>query len=335
MRYTVAIDEEGFPHFDGLRVQDDALLATLLKNLRRDAQLGLVTTCEGETCAIDAFDDPLVVQRIGDLHGEKFDAWFPGGRRETIAFAQLEEDEWHRLHAWIGGDAIPAVLSRKAQADLLNRVKLESLHPRPFRHTEANPSAMDFWAKCYAEGRDGWELNGVHPFYPKFAPALREAVPAGARVLVPGAGRGHEAHWLAEQGYNVTAVDFAPAAQAEFKKRYPASRVTYVTADLFDHLAKNEAAYDAVAEHTIFCAIDPARRQPYLTAVHRSLKPTGHYVGVFWLRSLPAGPPFGLTQWELRERTKFGFDIRAWQRGTDGAPGRIDAELWAIFRKHA
>ena len=55
-------------------------------------------------------------------------------------------------------------------------------------------------------------------------------------------------------------------------------------------------SFDAVFEHTCFCAIPPDRRMDYVRAVSKSLKPGGLFLAIFYrnpsARAEP-GPPFG------------------------------------------
>jgi len=95
---------------------------------------------------------------------------------------------------------------------------------------------------------------------------------------------------------------------------------------------------DAIFEHTFFCAIDPLRRKEYVQEVLRVLKPkTGKWFGIFFLLEHPIGPPFALTQWELREFVQKTFDtkmdILAWERIEQSPQQRIHKELWAVLSK--
>lgn len=340
-RYTVDIDEEGFPHFDGLRVQDEALLKTLIGGLhRREAGGALLTICEGEPCYVRAFDAPLVAQSVESVDADGADWVFPGGSRHRVLHAALEVDDWQRFHTWVGEHAIPAVLSRKAQAAFLHRAELARLRPRPFRDPppQNEVDRAGFWNQVYVDGRDGWELNAPHPALEKYVGDLKEALPPPARVLVPGAGRGSDAFALAARGYRVTAVDFAEEAEKAFRSRQSAgTSIEFVRADAFEHLARNPESYDAIFEHTIYCAIHPSRRAEYLAGVRNALRQGGLYFGVFFTHTAPGGPPFGLTQWELRESTREHFEIRAWRPLTreETPGGRKAEELWAALKKKA
>jgi hypothetical protein len=338
-RYMLQIDEEGFPQFDGLRVDDESFVRGLLENLRRrePGVIGspLVTRCEGEEVGVDAFDAPLVAQSVEDIDDQGSTWVFPGAIRHQVKHADLEVDEWHRLHAWIGAELLPAVLSRKAQAAFLHGAPVATLAPRPFRQPapDRTVNGVDFWEACYREGRDGWDMRGPNPILLAKKAELRAL--AGSRLVVPGAGRGHDVAFLESQGAHVTAIDFAEEAGREFHRLYPASRAEFVRDDAFAYLRGAGGSFDSVFEHTIYCAIDPARRREYLEAVHAALRPGGAYFGIFLLRAGPGGPPFGTTQWELRELTRDLFTLEAWELSRDSQAARWGLELWAVLRARA
>lgn len=343
-RYAVQIDEEGYPVFDGLRVDDEKLLREILGNIhRRDPTLpasAFQTTCDGEACWIDAFDAPWVARTVEKRLDGAWDWILPGGLRYAVRVEDLEVDNWNRLHAWIGPERVPAILSRAAQASFLHNVDgPDRLAPRAFRLADASVSGADFWSEAYQNGKDGWELGKVSLLLEARGGVVKAFLHEGDPVLVPGAGRGHEAAWAATQGWRTTALDFAPEAEAGFRRAYPQTQLDYLLGDAFLHMRSAPDRYAGVLEYTIFCALDPARRAEWLTAVHYALRPGGIYFGVFYLKAAPGGPPFGLTAWELRELTKLGFEILAWERVFERAlaeaagSSRAGQELFVILRK--
>jgi len=69
--------------------------------------------------------------------------------------------------------------------------------------------------------------------------------------------------------------------------------------------------FDWMFEHTLYCAIQPARRDDYVRAVLRWLKPGGQFLAVhYMLRDQPDGPPHGCTQQELMERFLPHFSLK-------------------------
>ena len=103
-------------------------------------------------------------------------------------------------------------------------------------------------------------------------------------MLVPGAGYGHDAIAWARHGAEVTAVDFAPLAIAGLHERASKAHVHVqaMQADLFALPAELDARFDVVWEQTCLCAIDPARRPEYVSAMARVLVPAGTLYALLW-----------------------------------------------------
>ena len=70
------------------------------------------------------------------------------------------------------------------------------------------------WQRHYEENDLGWDLGQVAPPFVKLW--QEEKLPLG-KVLVPGCGRGHEVVFLAENGFDVTAIDFSSGAVTYLK----------------------------------------------------------------------------------------------------------------------
>ncbi len=76
-------------------------------------------------------------------------------------------------------------------------------------------SAPAFWENLYAQGEDGWELREAGPGLVAWLAAGGRLGDPGARVAVPGCGRGHDVRLLARRGYRAAGFDFATAAVEE------------------------------------------------------------------------------------------------------------------------
>jgi SAM-dependent methyltransferase len=340
-RYTLQIDEDGYPQFNGLRVDDEPLLKELLGKIRRwdpqDLRSTLVTQCDGELCFLDAFSMPLVAQSVEDISPSSSLWIFPGGRREKVSHDDLRQDGWGRLHTWIGADKIGATMRAKAQASLLNQLSptlLSSLSVAPLWKAEAAVQGEEFWEQCYLEKKDGWEMGGPTPVLTLHFTEVKKKFSEGSEILVPGCGRGHDAAFLAGEKLRVTALDFSEEALKASRDKYGSVKgLSFEKADVFSYLKKNPQRFDGIFEHTLFCAIDPEERQKFIHATAQALRPSGYWFGVFFMRSSPGGPPFGLTQWELRERVQADFEIFDWKISPASATPRKNQELWAVFRR--
>ena len=159
-------------------------------------------------------------------------------------------------------------------------------------------SAAAFWDGLYAERQDGWELGEPAPALQAYLASGRSFAP-GARIAVPGCGRGHDARLLARHRFAVTGFDFAEAAVTD--ARLTASRERLAAAferrDVFTLATDYAGAFDVVWEYTCFCAIDPDRRTEYARALHDILKPGGTLLACFYpLKDGTDGPPFPVSR---------------------------------------
>lgn len=198
--------------------------------------------------------------------------------------------------------------------------------------TTESPSDRTFWEARYREGRTGWDLGEAAPAWE--ALLAREPIATG-RALVLGAGRGHDALWFASRGFDVVAVDFAPSAVEATRAAAGAAGLPLEAreADLFTLRPEEVGTFDLVVEHTCFCAIDPARRAAYAEVVARLVRPGGHFVGVFFWRLPPGGPPFVTDAPELERLFASDFDVLRLEPNPVSVPGRAGDEGWGVFRR--
>src|SRR5258706_15648666 len=88
-----------------------------------------------------------------------------------------------------------------------------------------------FWEEIYQGGRAGWDLGKPTATFQRL---LASGELAPGRLLVVGAGRGHDAREFAHHGFDVTAVDFAAdAVQAMRRLADAQAPVEAVQADIF------------------------------------------------------------------------------------------------------
>lgn len=203
------------------------------------------------------------------------------------------------------------------------------------------PREPGFWNDRYREGRDGWELGAAAPPLQSFLTGhpLAPSTSSGL-VLVPGCGRGHEAGLLADLGFQVVGLDFSAMALADARRLRPEQpgRLQWLQADLFDAVALEAAglapaSLEGVLEHTCFCAIDPAMRAAYLSAMAALLRPGGWLLGLFWCHRRPGGPPWGSDPQTLAAQlADAGLRPQLWEPAQGSVPGRED-EWLGLWRK--
>lgn len=186
-----------------------------------------------------------------------------------------------------------------------------------------------YWNDLYLKGDTGWDKGAPSP---PLVRMLREGiVPKGASLAVIGAGRGHDAVEAARQGYQVTAIDFAPEAIKGIRENAARAGVQLeaVEQDVFDL----EGPFDAILEHTCFCAIDVARRAEYVDTIFHALRPGGVLFGLFYAHGKDGGPPFDTSEAEVRDLFAPHFHIQRLLRAPDSFPNRAGKELEFVFRR--
>lgn len=189
------------------------------------------------------------------------------------------------------------------------------------------------WQADYERGTDGWDLGESTPAFKRLATGKQ--LPPG-RMIVLGAGRGHDAREFARHGFQVTAVDFAPHVVAEMRRLAdPLAPIEILQHDIFRLPPTFNGVFDYVLEYTCFCAIDPKRRRDYADLVARLLKPGGLLIDLaFPLDEHKGGPPFAVSSPELL--TLFpahGFSLLSREVPPDSVPRRRGLEELFIFRR--
>jgi methyl halide transferase len=192
------------------------------------------------------------------------------------------------------------------------------------------------WEARYQSKDTPWDLQGVTPELTRLCE--EKLVPLkGARVLVPGGGRGYDAVHLAKLGAEVEVVDFSPTAlKATQELAFAEKAVVYTyKRDFFElpDTSYHQEHYDWIWEYTFFCAIDPALRPNYVKAVARLLKPKGLVAGLFFPTSIDReGPPFTVEKKEIETlfSSQFEVSLETPKRSVGARQGR---EFLGFLRK--
>ena len=194
------------------------------------------------------------------------------------------------------------------------------------------PREAAYWQAVYdKEETPGWDKGQPAP---PLVRTVREAgFPKGARVLVPGCGRGHEALFLARAGFAVTAVDFAPGAIAYLKARVGDLPVRTLERDLFSLGQDMVGSFDLVLEHTCFCAIPLEMRDAYPEVMAKVLADGGRIIGLFYETDNLDHPPFRTTDTDVRKHFERHFDILSCVRPEDSFANRRGKEWLAEMKR--
>lgn len=197
---------------------------------------------------------------------------------------------------------------------------------------ESKDYKQEDWQRHYEEDDLGWDLGQVAPPFVKLWE--EEKLPLG-KVLIPGCGRGHEVVFLAENGFEVTAIDFSDGAVTYLRKvlsdRSLAGEVLHQ--DFFSLDESHHSLYDLMIEQTFFCAISPWQRADYVKNVARVLKPGGLLVGLFYHTDKQGGPPYNTTREDIESHFSDDFEVLELDKTHLSAEQRTDKEWLAILRR--
>ncbi|GIL17539.1 MAG: hypothetical protein BroJett040_12900 [Oligoflexia bacterium] len=329
----VAIDEEGFPLFGEVRVTDPLVGAELLKNIRIHENGAFVSELAGTQVFVEAFDEPYVVQQILKTDSE-WKIQLPYFVEFKFNPTTFTVDEWDRFHG-VAVNGVPFVLTRKAQAELFRiadeydddsiTLNGKKISVTPWMTSDPEISKEQFWTKIYQTEEPRWELNQPAPALVDMLPRLKISK---SRVLVLGCGSGNDAAFFAQAGHLVTAIDISPEALQRARSKYGhLTNLTFIESDVFTLGQEYSGQFDVIFEHTCYCAIQPERRNELVKTWRRLLSPGGHLLGVFFAMERRSAPPFGGTEWELRERLKKYFHFIFWGRWHQSIQNRNGKEL--------
>jgi SAM-dependent methyltransferase len=152
-----------------------------------------------------------------------------------------------------------------------------------------------------------WDRGTPHPLLIDWATGRRGE---GMHAVVVGCGPGHDAEYLDQLGFQVTAFDISTSAIEQVRAHHPESKVEYAVADLLALPSAWPGAFDLVVEAMTVQAMPRVLRATATEAVSSLVAPGGTLlvIGVYLPpgESLDEGPPFLLTQAEV---AAFGADL--------------------------
>jgi methyl halide transferase len=336
---SIQIDQEGYPMLTGVRVSDEAFGRELLANIFMRDRVAYTKTSDEEV-VVEAFDAPLVVLTVHKREGTVWQFQMPFDFMVSSDLKNLRLDEFDRFCGHFD-NGVPFVFSRTAQAELFKLVDDftddsitvgETTIQIPSKYQREHAvGAPKFWSDMYSSKETPWDLDQPTPLLKQ---ALLQLKLPRQRVLVLGAGRGHDAVEIARAGHFVTAVDFSETAEKEFQEKYGTVKgLTYLVQDAFKLPASFNQQFDLVFDHTFFVAIDPSRRKEAVQLWKRMIAPRGHILGIFFLMDKTLGPAFGSTEWEILEYFRKDFDLIYWTRSKASVEKRRNTELLVYATK--
>lgn len=193
----------------------------------------------------------------------------------------------------------------------------------------------NYWKSRWQTGATGWDAGEATTPIREFVDYLvKNDADKNLRILIPGAGSGHEAVYFYQQGFrNITVCDWAEEAIERLKERLPElTDNQLIVSDFFELKGK----YDIIVEQTFFCAIDPILRSKYALKCFELLDTEGSIFGVLFSQNFEfQGPPFGGTVEEYRQYFEPYFDILYIDKCRNSIKPRANTELWISLRKRS
>ncbi len=189
-----------------------------------------------------------------------------------------------------------------------------------------DPTAPDFWSERFDKAFMPWDRNGVPEDLRRF---VAEQGPATA--LIPGCGAGYEVAFFAEAGWDVTAIDFSPAAVAVAKRNLGPWGERVVEADFFRFETAKRP--QVVYERAFLCALPPAMNAA-IAARWMDLLPSGGLLaGFFFFGTADKGPPFPIAPERLEALLSPGFERIEDRPAADSIPVFAGRERWQVWRR--
>ena len=189
------------------------------------------------------------------------------------------------------------------------------------------------WDKLYIDNNTGWDLGQPTPVFTNIAKDIRPG-----NLCILGCGHGYDAIMFSQNGFNVTAVDFAPTPikYINDKARELSLSIITIQESIFSLSPRLDNHFDYIIEQTCFCAIDPQKRKAYHDLVYNLLKPGGTIIGLWFPigKSLSeGGPPFAVSEKEVKLLFNYKWDMKKEEFPNDSIESRLGREKLIIFKK--
>jgi len=190
-----------------------------------------------------------------------------------------------------------------------------------------DPGQPLFWSERFAQRITPWDRGGV----PAELRAWVGQDPRPRAVLIPGCGSAYEVAYLAQAGWDVTAIDFSAGAVAAARQVLGPWAAHVVEADFFHFTPPRPP--ELIYECAFFCALPPRLRPDVVARWAELLPPGGLLAGFFFFDQTPKGPPFGIGAAELEQLLAPFFERLDDRPVADSLPVFAGRERWQVWRR--
>lgn len=190
-----------------------------------------------------------------------------------------------------------------------------------------DPNSPRFWDERFEQQFTPWDRDGVPGALRDFAGRQGRAL----RALIPGCGSAYELAFLSEAGWDVTAIDFSPAAVAAARAAVGQWGDRVAEADFFTWQA--EAPLDMIYERAFLCALPRNKWQQVAQRWADLLAPGALLAGFFFFDDAAKGPPFGISAERLDELLTPHFVCIEDAAVEDSIPVFEGKERWKVWQR--
>jgi len=192
----------------------------------------------------------------------------------------------------------------------------------------ADSTDQEFWSRRYEAGKTPWDFGGV----PAALNLFLSMSPGPGKVLIPGCGSGYEVRAFNDAGYDVTAIDFSPAAVEQAKKVLGSLAERVILGNFFTH-DFGQRRFDLIYERTFLCSLPPARWPDYVNRMEDLVAPRGRLIGLFLYGQEPEPPPYPLTNAQAEGLFEKHFRLVRSEMVKDSLPLFRGMERWQEWVK--
>lgn len=186
----------------------------------------------------------------------------------------------------------------------------------------------DYWESRYQKNEIGWDAGEITTPLKDYIDQLTNK---NIKILIPGAGNGHEFDYLISKGFkNVFVIDLAPTPLQNIAERNPDFKSNLIHDNFFNLNEK----FDLIIEQTFFCALNPSLRPSYVLKANELLNSNGKIAGLLFNFPLTEdGPPFGGSIEEYETLFSVDFKLKTLEKAYNSIKPRANKELFFIFEK--
>ena len=149
---------------------------------------------------------------------------------------------------------------------------------------------------AFSKGDIPWDLSQPHPALVNLVETKR-IVPG--KVFEPGPGLGHDAVYLASNGFRVTALDISERAVSMLRKRAKklGLDVDLIVGDVLRD-SPTDGEFDYIFERSVLQTLPRSQRSHYVLCLTEILKPKGEYIGIIRgpRTPMPESQPYAFTR---------------------------------------